>query len=74
MKTQATGKVVKAFGNLLHVMFEGSVRQGEVCMVDLGGVSLKAEVIEIVGNEVKLQVESSWELMWNFPLISWKQS
>lgn len=56
MKTLTTGKVVKAFGNLLHVAFDGPVRQGEVGMVDLGGTSLKAEVIEIVGDEVKLQV------------------
>ncbi|NGX38398.1 MAG: V-type sodium ATPase catalytic subunit A [Chlamydiae bacterium] len=55
-KTLATGKVVKAFGNLLHVVFDGHIRQGEVAMVDLGNVSLKAEVIEIVGNEAKLQV------------------
>lgn len=52
----ATGKVTKAFGNLLHVAFEGDIRQGEVAMVDLGVTSLKAEVIEIVGDEAKLQV------------------
>lgn len=52
----ATGKVMKAFGNLLHVKFEGDVRQGEVGMVHLEGCSLKAEVIEINGQEVKLQV------------------
>ena len=50
------GKVVKAFGNLLHVEFEGNIRQGEVAMVDIGEVSLKAEVIEIVGKEAKIQV------------------
>jgi V/A-type H+-transporting ATPase subunit A len=54
---QATGKVVKAFGNLLQVEFEGNIRQGEVCMVRLGSdVALKAEVIEIVGNSAKIQV------------------
>ncbi len=52
----ATGKVVKAFGNLLQVEFEGNIRQGEVAMVTVGTVSLKAEVIEIVGNEAKIQV------------------
>jgi V/A-type H+/Na+-transporting ATPase subunit A len=52
----AKGLVVKAFGNLLQAKFEGSVRQGEVAFVDLEGVKLKAEVIEIVGDEVKLQV------------------
>ncbi len=56
-KQVATGKVVKAFGNLLHVEFEGNIHQGEVAMVRLGGgVSLKAEVIEIVGNVAKIQV------------------
>jgi len=56
MKTLATGKIVKAFGNLLHVEFEGNIRQGEIAMIDLDGVSLKSEVIEIVGGEAKLQV------------------
>ncbi len=42
MKELVTGKVVKAFGNLLHVAFEGNVRQGEV--------------IEVAGKEVKVQV------------------
>ncbi len=50
------GKVVKAFGNLLQVKFEGNVRQGEVAFVSVGGVELKSEVIEIVGDEVKIQV------------------
>ena len=52
----ASGKVVRAFGNLLHVEFDGDVRQGEVAMVEVGGISLKAEVIEVAGKEVKLQV------------------
>ena len=56
-KKIATGRMIKAFGNLLHVEFEGDIRQGEVCMVRLdGGTSLKAEVIEIVGNVAKVQV------------------
>lgn len=55
-KQMATGKVVKAYGNLLQVEFQGNVRQGEVAMVHAGDVRLKAEVIEIVGNEVKIQV------------------
>lgn len=53
---KAKGKVVKAFGNLIQVQFEGNVKQGEVAMVDLDGTLLKAEVIEIVGDEVKIQV------------------
>ena len=52
----AKGKVVKAFGNLLQVEFDGNIRQGEVVMVHSDGVKLKAEVIEIVGNEAKIQV------------------
>ncbi len=51
------GKVVSAFGNLLHVRFVGSIRQGEICMVRLkSDVALKAEVIEIVGDIAKVQV------------------
>jgi V/A-type H+-transporting ATPase subunit A len=52
----ASGKVIRAFGNLLHVQFQGNIRQGEVATVRLGDVGLKAEVIEIVGNEAKIQV------------------
>jgi V/A-type H+-transporting ATPase subunit A len=56
-KNLTKGKVLKAFGNLLQVEFEGNIRQGEVAMVNLeGGVSLKGEVIEIVGNQAKIQV------------------
>ncbi|MBI3236831.1 MAG: V-type ATP synthase subunit A [Chlamydiales bacterium] len=56
-KKIAMGRVKKAFGNLLYVEFEGDIRQGEVCLVRLGGgISLKAEVIEIVGNAAKIQV------------------
>lgn len=53
---ETTGKVVKAYGNLLQVRFVGNIRQGEVAMVHLGETSLKGEVIEIVGNEAKVQV------------------
>lgn len=52
----AHGKVVKAFGNLLQVAFEGHIRQGEVAMVLVDGLELKAEVIEIAGNIAKIQV------------------
>nr|MCH9704210.1 V-type ATP synthase subunit A [Chlamydiota bacterium] len=50
------GVVVRAFGNLLQVRFEGHVRQGEVGFVAVDDAKLKAEVIEVVGDEVKLQV------------------
>lgn len=52
----AKGKVLKAFGNLLQVEFEGNIRQGEVAMVHLESAKLKAEVIEISGKEAKIQV------------------
>jgi V/A-type H+/Na+-transporting ATPase subunit A len=55
-KTAATGKVVKALGNLLHVEFEGDIRQGELAMVKIGNIELKAEVIEIAGKDAKIQV------------------
>lgn len=50
------GKVIKAFGNLLQVEFEGNIRQGEVALVHTDDVQLKAEVLEIIGNEAKIQV------------------
>jgi V/A-type H+/Na+-transporting ATPase subunit A len=53
---RATGKVVRALGNLLHVEFEGNIRQGEVCSVQLGDLTLAAEVIEIVETQAKVQV------------------
>lgn len=56
MKTKATGTVIKAFGNLLHVLFEGDIKQGEVCFVKLGDKSFASEVLEISGNEAKIQV------------------
>lgn len=53
---KATGRVVEAFGNLLHVRFVGSIRQGEVARVKIGEESLLAEVIEIAGSIAKIQV------------------
>ncbi|KIC71765.1 V-type ATP synthase subunit A [Candidatus Protochlamydia amoebophila] len=53
---KAQGKVVKAFGNLLQVTFEGNIRQGEVAMVHVDNLQLKSEVIEILGNQAKIQV------------------
>ncbi len=52
----AKGTVQRAFGNLIHVVFEGNIRQGEVAYVCLPTVRLKAEVIEITSSEAKLQV------------------
>lgn len=53
---EAKGKVVQAFSNLLHVEFEGNIKQGEICNIHLGNISLPAEIIEINGNEAKVQV------------------
>jgi len=53
---KAVGRVVEAFGNLLHVRFEGMIRQGEVARVKIGEESLLAEVIEIAGSIAKIQV------------------
>ncbi len=55
-ETLARGKVKRAFGNLLQVEFDGDIKQGEVAMVQLDETQLKAEVIEIVGREAKIQV------------------
>lgn len=55
-KTHAVGTVVQAFGNLLHVRFEGAIKQGEVAHVRVGEEALLAEVIEIAGDEAKIQV------------------
>lgn len=52
----AQGDVVQAFGNLLHVKFTGSIRQGEIADVHLGKERLRAEVIEIAGGIAKVQV------------------
>jgi V/A-type H+-transporting ATPase subunit A len=55
-EARATGKIVMAFGNLLQVKFEGHIRQGEVAMIQLENGELKGEVLEIAGNEAKVQV------------------
>jgi V/A-type H+-transporting ATPase subunit A len=66
----ATGKVVKAFGNLLHVEFEGHIRQGEVALVHVDNVKLKAEVIEIAGNDAKIQVFEDTKGIKLYSLVS----
>ncbi|WP_201457050.1 V-type ATP synthase subunit A [Chlamydia sp. 17-3921] len=50
------GYVIEAYGNLLRVRFDGHVRLGEVAYVNVGDVWLKSEVIEVIGQEVKIQV------------------
>lgn len=53
---QSEGRVTKAFGNLLHVKYQGHIRQGEVAMVQADDALLKGEVIEIFGDSAKIQV------------------
>ncbi len=53
---KAKGTVIQAFGNLLHVRFEGNIRQGEVASVKIGEENLLSEVIEIAGDVAKVQV------------------
>lgn len=65
----ASGYVKRAFGNLLHVVFDHNIKQGEVAYVLLPNAKLKAEVIEISGNEAKLQVfEDTREVTVNTPV------
>src|SRR3990167_5413777 len=65
----ATGAVVQAFGNLLHVRFDGAIRQGEMAHVKVGDESLLAEVIEIAGNQAKIQVfEDTQGIKLNTPV------
>ncbi|HSX26482.1 MAG TPA: V-type ATP synthase subunit A [Chlamydiales bacterium] len=67
--SHATGTVVQAFGNLLHVRFDGAIRQGEIARVQIGKESLLAEVIEIAGNEAKIQVfEDTRGIKFNTPV------
>lgn len=55
-RKNSSGTVAKAFGNLLQVKYDGDIRQGEVAFVDVNNTRLKAEVIEIAGDEAKIQV------------------
>lgn len=66
---KATGLVVQAFGNLLHVRFDGSIRQGEIARIHVGEEQLLAEVIEIAGDEAKMQVfEDTRGIKFNTPV------
>lgn len=66
---KATGVVVQAFGNLLHVRFDGSIRQGEMARIHVGDEHLLAEVIEIAGDEAKVQVfEDTRGIKFNTPV------
>src|SRR3989344_9694628 len=66
---RASGVVVQAIGNVLHVRFEGAIRQGEMAWVRVGETALLAEVIEIAGKEAKLQVfEDTRGVKFNTPV------
>lgn len=56
LEQKSKGRIVAAQGNLMTVKFDGHVRQNEVVFVRTGGQSLKGEVIEISGDEAKVQV------------------
>jgi len=66
---QATGYVKRAYGNLLSVVFDHTIRQGEVGYVVLPTGKLKAEVLEIAGSEAKVQVfEDTREIAMGTPV------
>ncbi len=48
--------MLSSFWKPSQAKFTGNVRQGEVAFVNVEGVKMKAEVIEIIGDEVKIQV------------------
>jgi V/A-type H+-transporting ATPase subunit A len=55
-KVKSVGTVVEAFANLLHIHFEGDIRQGELVYVKVAEENLLGEVIEIAGRLAKVQV------------------
>lgn len=54
--TDTKGKVVGVNGNMITVAFDGTVALNEVGYVEVGGNSLKCEVIRIRGENCQLQV------------------
>ncbi len=53
---KVNGFITAAQGNLMTVKFDGIIRQNEVVYINTEGQNLKGEVIEINGNEAKVQV------------------
>jgi len=53
------GKVSGVVANLVTVEVDGPVAQNEICYIDVGGVSLMAEVIRILGSSAHVQVFES---------------
>lgn len=56
MEDTARGTIAAAQGNLVTVEFEGIIQQNELVYVRTGNQNLKGEVIEISGNEAKVQI------------------
>ena len=54
-----TGKVTSIISNLVVVQVDGPVGQNEICMIEVEGTKLMAEVIKIVGNKAYTQVFES---------------
>lgn len=54
-----TGKVKAIVSNLVIVTADGAVAQNEICLIRLGEILLKAEVIKIVGDDAYVQVFES---------------
>ncbi len=55
-RKNAKGKIIGAQGNLMTVKFTGDVRQNEVAYIHTEDKRLKGEVIEINGDEARVQV------------------
>ena len=53
------GKVTGIISNLVTVEVDGPVAQNEICMIDLDGVELMAEVIKVTGKNAFVQVYES---------------
>ena len=58
-KAMRTGKVKAIVSNLVIVAADGAVAQNEICLIRLGEILLKAEVIKIVGDDAYVQVFES---------------
>jgi V/A-type H+-transporting ATPase subunit A len=54
-----TGKVKGIVSNLVIVEADDAVAQNEICHIRLGEISLKAEVIKVIGNDAYVQVFES---------------
>lgn len=54
-----TGKVTGIVSNLVTVSLNGPVAENELCMIDLGGTKLLAEVIKVNGDRASVQVFES---------------